>query len=130
MLVTVTMPSAAYADEAALSNDATFKLGEIVVVAPRHPEVEISGSALTSEAIYTFQRDSLDQAAQFIPSAISPLYYRTGHYVLTNLRVGYDLFENTTIGIGGRNLFYNNYMLADGYPEAGRTLFASFRVRY
>ena len=52
------------------------------------------------------------------------------HYVLANLRIDYDLFENATIGIGGRNLFDDNYMLADGYPEAGRTLFASFRVRY
>lgn len=63
-------------------------------------------------------------------SALSPLYYRTGHYVLANLRIDYDLFENTTIGVGGRNLFDTNYMLADGYPEVGRTLFASLRVRY
>lgn len=63
-------------------------------------------------------------------SALSPLYYRTGHYVLTNLRVDYDLLDGVTLGVGGRNLFDNNYTLADGYPEVGRTLFASLRVRY
>lgn len=32
--------------------------------------------------------------------------------------------------MGGRNLFDRNDMLAGGFPEPGRTIFASLRVRY
>ncbi|MCC6826951.1 MAG: TonB-dependent receptor [Novosphingobium sp.] len=63
-------------------------------------------------------------------SALSPLYYRTGHYVLANLRADYDLLDNVTIGVGGRNLFDTGYVLADGYPDVGRSAFVSLRVRY
>ncbi len=63
-------------------------------------------------------------------SALSPLYYRTGSYVLANLRADYDLLDNVAFGVGGRNLFDDNYVLADGFPDGGRTLFASLRVRY
>jgi iron complex outermembrane receptor protein len=63
-------------------------------------------------------------------TTLAPIYYRTGHYVLANLRIDYALNDYATIGIGGRNLFDYNYTLADGYPEPGRTLFASLRLRY
>lgn len=57
-------------------------------------------------------------------------YYRLGNYVLANLRVDYEVYQGVTVGVGGRNLFDENYMTADGYPEPGRTLFASLRVKY
>jgi iron complex outermembrane receptor protein len=34
------------------------------------------------------------------------------------------------VGIGARNLFDANYRLVDGYPEQGRSFFASLRARY
>lgn len=37
---------------------------------------------------------------------------------------------DVVLGVGGRNLLDENYSTADGYPEAGRSLFASLRVRY
>ena len=59
-----------------------------------------------------------------------PLYYRTGSYVQANLRIDFELVDGVTIGIGGRNLFDDNYQLVDGFPEPGRSFFASVRARY
>lgn len=56
-------------------------------------------------------------------------YYRLGNYVLANLRVDLDIAPFATVGIGGRNLFDRNVTTADGYPDAGRTLFVSIRSR-
>jgi len=56
-------------------------------------------------------------------------YYKVGSYVLANLRVDYDVTDWATLGIGGRNLFDENYTTVDGYPEAGRTLFVSLRLK-
>lgn len=58
------------------------------------------------------------------------LYYRTGSYATANLRVDFDVLDNVTIGVGGRNLFDDNYSLTDGFPEAGRSFFASIRAKY
>jgi len=57
-------------------------------------------------------------------------YYRTGSYVMANLRVDYELLGGVEIGVGGRNLFDDNFMLTDGFPEPGRSFFASIRARY
>lgn len=58
------------------------------------------------------------------------IYYRTGSYVQANLRIDYALREGVEIGVGARNLFDDNYILADGFPEPGRSFFASVRARY
>ena len=57
-------------------------------------------------------------------------YFRTGSYVQANLRVDFEVIDGVTIGVGGRNLFDDNYQLADGFPEPGRSFFASVRARY
>lgn len=57
-------------------------------------------------------------------------YYRTGSYVLANLRIDYEVLDNVDVGVGARNLFDDNYTLTDGFPEPGRSLFASIRARY
>lgn len=64
------------------------------------------------------------------PASQPQLYYRTGAYVNAGLRVDYALTDNVEIGVGGRNLFDDYYTLTDGFPEPGRTLFASIRARY
>jgi iron complex outermembrane receptor protein len=58
------------------------------------------------------------------------LYYRTGAYVVANLRVDYDVSDGVQIGVGGRNLFDTSYQLVDGFPEPGRSVFVSLRARY
>ena len=64
------------------------------------------------------------------PATASQVYYRTGAYVNAGLRVDYALTPQVDIGVGGRNLFDDYYTLTDGFPEPGRTLFASLRVHY
>ena len=59
-----------------------------------------------------------------------PVYYRTGSYALANLRVDFDVIDGLTLGAGARNLFDDDYQLVDGFPEAGRSVFASIRARY
>ncbi len=59
-----------------------------------------------------------------------PFYYRTGSYVQAALRVDYALTERIDVAVGARNLFDDNYRLVDGFPEPGRSFFASVRARY
>jgi len=59
-----------------------------------------------------------------------PFYYRTGAYAQANIRVDYELVRGVDVGVGARNLFDDNYQLVDGFPEAGRSFFASLRARY
>ncbi len=63
-------------------------------------------------------------------TASPPVYYRTGSYAQANVRVDYALVNGVEIGVGGRNLFDESYTLTDGFPEPGRSFFASIRARY
>jgi iron complex outermembrane receptor protein len=75
---------------------------------------------------------SLDIASdRWTVTDIAPIvYYRTGNYVNAGLRIDYRLIKNVDVGVGARNLFDANYRLVDGYPEQGRSFFASLRARY
>ncbi|HEX7783105.1 MAG TPA: TonB-dependent receptor [Sphingobium sp.] len=64
------------------------------------------------------------------PTPPTPFYYRTGSYVVANLRVDYALTDRIDVGVGARNLFDDYYILTDGFPEQGRSFFASLRARY
>lgn len=57
-------------------------------------------------------------------------YYRTGSYVQANLTMNYTLRDGIEIGAGLRNLFDDYYVLADGFPEPGRSFFLSFGLKY
>lgn len=57
-------------------------------------------------------------------------YYRTGSYALVNLRIDYELLNGVEVGVGARNLLDDNYTLADGFPEQGRSFFVSLRAQY
>ncbi len=63
-------------------------------------------------------------------NGLSPVYYDTGSYVTAGLTIDYAILPQVTLSVGGRNLFDRNYVLTDGFPEPGRTLFASIRARY
>ncbi len=62
---------------------------------------------------------------------IAPIvYYRTGSYVNGGLRADVTVLDNVTIGMGAKNLFDDTYILVDGFPEPGRSFFASIRAKY
>ncbi|TNE38121.1 MAG: TonB-dependent receptor [Sphingomonadales bacterium] len=73
---------------------------------------------------------NVDIASDRWVSTPTGAYYRTGDYVLANLRIDYTVLPGIDVGVGGRNLFDTEYSTADGYPEQGRTLFVSLRARY
>ena len=64
------------------------------------------------------------------PASQPARYYRTGAYVNASLRIDYALNDQIDFAIGGRNLFDDYYSLTDGFPEPGRTIYASARFRY
>ncbi len=57
-------------------------------------------------------------------------YYRTGRYVQANLRIDDEVIDGIEIGVGAKNLFDHYHVLTDGFPEPGRSFFASIRARY
>ncbi len=63
-------------------------------------------------------------------NGLAPVYYDTGSYVTAGLRIDYAILPEVTLGVGARNLFDSDYVLTDGFPEQGRSLFASIRARY
>ncbi|MEO5586644.1 MAG: TonB-dependent receptor [Novosphingobium sp.] len=65
-----------------------------------------------------------------VPPALVPNYYATGAYANVAFRIDYEVQPSVTAGIGGRNLFDQYVILTDGFPEPGRTFFASVRARY
>jgi iron complex outermembrane receptor protein len=63
-------------------------------------------------------------------NTLTPVYYKTGSYVLANLRIDYDVTDYLSLGIGVRNAFDELYQLTDGFPEQGRSFFLTARARY
>jgi len=73
---------------------------------------------------------SLDVASKrWTVNTAGTRYYKIGSYALANLRVDFDVTDWATLGVGGRNLFDEKYATVDGYPEGGRTLFVSLRLK-
>ncbi|MET0241502.1 MAG: TonB-dependent receptor [Sphingobium sp.] len=60
----------------------------------------------------------------------APIYYETGAYANGAIRVDYMVLPGVTVGVGARNLFDQNVVLTDGFPEPGRSFFASFQAKY
>ncbi|MEO9132131.1 MAG: TonB-dependent receptor [Sphingomonas sp.] len=75
---------------------------------------------------------SLDIASErWTVTDIAPItYYRTGSYANAAIRIDVTVMKGVDVGVGARNLFDQNYVLVDGFPEPGRSFFASVRARY
>ncbi|MCP3732970.1 TonB-dependent receptor [Sphingomonas sp. MG17] len=63
-------------------------------------------------------------------NGLAPVYYQTGDYVIAGLRIDYAILPQVTLGAGVRNLLDAGYTVTDGFPEQGRSLFATLRARY
>jgi iron complex outermembrane receptor protein len=77
---------------------------------------------------YASNRTTLDTYFPTSPTTVR--YYRTGSYVQANIRVDYEVIDGVEIGVGARNLFDDYHVLTDGFPEPGRSFFASIRAKY
>ncbi len=51
-------------------------------------------------------------------------------YVVANMKLGYDFGNGFVAEAGVANVFDKNYEIQEGYPEAGRTLFANLRYSF
>lgn len=58
------------------------------------------------------------------------LFYKTGAFGLLNFQTEYDFTENTSLMLSARNILDEDYVLTDGYPEAGRTFYLNMRSRF
>ncbi|HEX7858230.1 MAG TPA: TonB-dependent receptor [Sphingobium sp.] len=63
-------------------------------------------------------------------STASPVYYQTGSYANGAIRIDYEVLPQVTLGVGARNIFDQNVILTDGFPEPGRSYFLSMRAKY
>jgi iron complex outermembrane receptor protein len=64
-------------------------------------------------------------------TTVAPLvYYRTGACFLANVSADYDVTDKIRFTVAVQNLGDQDYQLTDGFPEAGRTFYASIRARF
>lgn len=57
-------------------------------------------------------------------------YYRTGAYFLTNFNADYQVTSNLKVTAGVRNLFDQLYVLTDGFPEPGRSMYLAVKATF
>ncbi len=62
-----------------------------------------------------------------VPAGSFP-YLRTGAYTLLNLSASYQFPGGVEVMVGGRNLLDDDYALAWGLPQPGRTFFVKTRI--
>ena len=55
-------------------------------------------------------------------------YVRTGGYTLINLSAQYALARNFDVVLGFKNLSDDNYELAWGFPQSGRSFYVKTQV--
>ncbi len=57
-------------------------------------------------------------------------YVRTGAYTLVDLAAEYAIVRGFTVAGGFKNLTDDNYSLAWGFPQPGRTFYLKMRITY
>ena len=71
------------------------------------------------------------ESSRWTVTDVAPIvYFRTGSHVNAALRAEYMFARGIQAAIGVRNLFDQNYQLVSGYPEPGRSFYASVKVSY
>jgi iron complex outermembrane receptor protein len=115
-LIASSGPVLAQSGEAATSGDGTFTLGQITVTGQRPDGIQIGGDTLTSDAIYTFDRTSLDEAANLIPGVTAGNSGGSRNERLLFVR-GFDRFQ-VPLSVDGIRV----YLPADNRLDYGRFL--------
>lgn len=119
------LPAMAQTADAAPADDTTnapragdnrFDLGDIVIAAPRPDGIAIGGESIGQEAIYAFDRQSLDQAASLIPGVTAGNSGGSRNERLLFVR-GFDRFQ-VPVSIDGIRV----YLPADNRLDYGRFL--------
>lgn len=77
-------------------------------------------------------RPNIEYADQrWTVTTATPLaFYKTGSYFLANLSADYDVTDNLRLTLAVQNLGDQDYQLTDGFPEAGRSYYASIRAKF
>ncbi|MBO9499469.1 MAG: TonB-dependent receptor [Novosphingobium sp.] len=60
----------------------------------------------------------------------APVYYDLSGYVDVALRADYAINDRIKLGVGAKNLFDKYYLLTDGFPEPGRSFYATIQAKY
>ena len=55
--------------------------------------------------------------------------YTAGPFAVYNVKVSLNFFKQFVVDAGLQNLFDKNYSLTEGYPEPGRTCYATLHIR-
>lgn len=64
---------------------------------------------------------------RYTTNTAGTVYYGTGAYALANFQAAYQATERLEVSAGVRNILDQTYTLVDGFPEEGRTFYASAR---
>lgn len=74
---------------------------------------------------------SIDLAGdRWIVNTSGTRWQRDGTYAIASLRVAWEPIANLELAVSGRNLFDQNFQLAEGFPAEGRSFQLSARARY
>ncbi|WP_235589513.1 MULTISPECIES: TonB-dependent receptor plug domain-containing protein [Sphingobium] len=112
----VTTQAHAQSIDSAAPTDGTFTLGQIIVTAPRPEGIAIGQTTLSSDAIYTFNRNTLDEAVNLMPGVSSSNSGGSRNERLIFVR-GFDRFQ-VPLSLDGIRV----YLPADNRLDYGRFL--------
>lgn len=90
----------------------------------------IEALTITPSLELASDRYSVVTSEELAPNAFIPRYVHAGSYALLGIQAEYQFNDNFSAAIGGTNLTDQNYALAEGFPEAGRQVFAKARVKF
>ena len=115
-LAAATQAAAQTAKTDASRTDEAFALGQIIVLAPRPEGIAIGQTTLSSDAIYTFNRNTLDEAVNLMPGVSSSNSGGSRNERLVFVR-GFDRFQ-VPLSLDGIRV----YLPADNRLDYGRFL--------
>lgn len=110
-----------------LSRKNTFDPAMIMLDTPRH-SVYSSATWLVSDRL-SFLADLRYEGGRHFQNEAGR-FGRATNFALAGLAGNVRLYRGTEIQAGVNNLFDRHYLLAEGFPEAGRNAFVNLRYRF